>query len=239
MSENSNTKKKGSKVVIGILFIAVAVLIIVNEFFFGGRLNIFELIIAVGLILIAVYSAKKRMYTGVFFPLAFAYIICTNDNAIRGMDGGTVLLIALLLSIGCHLAFSRNRKNISDFNSCCNNPYREAAVDDSNYVSVRCSFTGVNKKVTSRELKKVEIYSSCAGIMLDLSQATVASDQLLVSIEATLSGIEIYVPADWRIDNRLSCTMAGVEDKSYSGGNGPVMVLEGDLSISGIKIVRV
>lgn len=240
MNETGSDRRYCTKIIIGLVCIVTAILILINDSLFGGEIHIFKLVLILCLAAFTIYSAKRRMYTGVFFPIAFIYILCADDFGIYGVGAATALFIALLLSVGCHLLFGRNHNSIHDFDTCCkDNPYREAAVDDSNYVSVRCSFTGVNKKVTASSLKKVEIYTSFAGIMLDLSQASLGTDRLPINIEAGFSGVELYIPSNWVVENNLRCVLAGVEDKRAGLANGPVVVLEGDLHLAGIKILRV
>ena len=74
--------------------------------------GVFSLLFTVVCIAVIVASIPHVHFGGILFPLAFIAIIYDKPLGITAITPWTVLLAALLLTIGLHLIFGRFRKKI-------------------------------------------------------------------------------------------------------------------------------
>lgn len=235
----------------GTFLVALAGFLLLNEIVFKGKFHPFMFVANCFLVVFAIGSFKKRFYTGVFFPLAFIYILSHDKLGLGNLSGGFVLLIALLLCVGCSLICKKNDDNRINRDlhehheqyhkhfDMENGP--EVSYDDSSFVNISSSFFAVNRKITSPELRQIDINTSFSGIKLDLTEAVNAASTVTVNLNASFSGTELIIPAGWLIDNRTGGFAAGIKEKGArpTGDSGVTLVLQGTMSFSGIDIIRV
>lgn len=66
-------------------------------------------------------------------------------------------------------------------------------------------------------------------------------NEAIVNIEASCSGIELFIPKKWRVENQLNCVISGVEEKGrkIEEDNQKKLILKGKVSLSGITIIYI
>ncbi|MBS2905268.1 hypothetical protein KFV96_29570, partial [Klebsiella pneumoniae] len=61
-----------------------------------------------------------------------------------------------------------------------------------------------------------------------------------VQINATCSGIELFLPKEWTIENHISTTLSGIDEKNRNTPDGSAtLLLIGEITLSGITITFV
>lgn len=82
------------------------------------------------------------------------------------------------------------------------------------------------------------INATFGGVVLDLRKTTLPEGETCLEIDATLGGVELYIPGDWLIESRFHTVLGGVEDKrlisqpDYSRK----LILQGNLTFGGCEI---
>ncbi len=82
------------------------------------------------------------------------------------------------------------------------------------------------------------IKSTFGGVLIDLRKAALPEGETYLNVSAIFGGVELYVPDEWLIDNRLHAILSGVEDKrrviktDYSRR----LILHGTLIFGGCEI---
>ncbi|MBC7508244.1 MAG: hypothetical protein H7320_05760 [Ferruginibacter sp.] len=114
------------------------------------------------------------------------------------------------------------------------------STDSNDYLMVRSVFSGVVKKVVSKNFQGGHISCVFGGAEIDLSQADM-SGQILLKLEALFGGIKLIVPPHWAIQNEIEGVFHGVDDKrrfnpDASINPGKVLVLKGSAVFGGIEI---
>lgn len=101
------------------------------------------------------------------------------------------------------------------------------------------NFMGGSKKSVSGDFGGGEINNMMGSVQLDLSNATLASDQVL-DVSLMMGAVKVIVPKDMRIDVGASAFLGGVEDKSEEGNpaEGPVLHIYGSIFMGGLNIDR-
>lgn len=103
-------------------------------------------------------------------------------------------------------------------------------------------FSGAQKYIDSQNLKSVEIINKAGGMEVYLDNAKAAGDKVYMRIECYASGLEIYIPRSWKIENTVNCFMGAVEEPSGitdDAVNDVTLVLSGTVKAAGVEIIRV
>jgi hypothetical protein len=64
-----------------------------------------------------------------------------------------------------------------------------------------------------------------------------AKDTAVLKLDISFSGVELYVPRSWHIENRTNVFLGGIEDEKY--GNvvyTNTLIITGDVSLAGVEI---
>ncbi len=245
-------RKKKSGLLFGVGLIIFVVFFLFDRIILGGHVHPITLMITVALLVVSGHSIYHRFFTGVFFPLAFVYIINYNTIGIGRFTQGAALLVAVCLSVGVSMIYSSiNKKQEKSYND---HPERfcEISIDDSKHVRCTAFFTGISKKVVSEELKTVEVICNFSGAVIDLTEAAVPSGKLDLNIIAKLGGVELYIPQSWTVVDNTTKYIAGITDDKKTKscctepGKEPqiksenvVVTMTGELKVSGVSIIKI
>jgi hypothetical protein len=75
-------------------------------------------------------------------------------------------------------------------------------------------WAGKQRRVASASFRRGDLTAVMGGIELDLRAAGTATGEAIIDVFVMWGGIEIWVPPDWAVVNKVGVLMAGVEDKS-------------------------
>lgn len=72
-----------------------------------------------------------------------------------------------------------------------------------------------------------------------LDKAKVPSKRLEIEIKNSFGGVEIYVPANWIVENELNCSFGGYDEegtKAPTDAESVTVVIKGSANLSGVTI---
>jgi predicted membrane protein len=97
---------------------------------------------------------------------------------------------------------------------------------------------GLTRKNSSKEFQGGEATAIMGGAEIDLSEAELAGGEAVLDLFAMWGGIDIIVPGDWMVENRVTPLLGGVEDSRKTVGKDPAkrLVLRGFAVMGGIEI---
>jgi hypothetical protein len=99
---------------------------------------------------------------------------------------------------------------------------------------------GLALVVDSPRWKGGALSATMSGVQLDLRRAALADEEVRLDLSLFMSGLELYVPAHWRVVNDLTPFMAAVEDKTEprpdAAGVQQRLVLRGSLTMGAVTI---
>ena len=75
-----------------------------------------------------------------------------------------------------------------------------------------------------------------------MDKAIPSGNEVHVRIECLCGGVEVYIPRDWKIDNKIVATMGAVDihgNYTDEAINDVKMILTGNVKFGGIEIIRV
>jgi len=234
----------------GVLFLAAAGLVIATSFGWLSlfSMNIWWLILMIFLFIITIASLIHLNWFGVFFPAAGILTVLNSQNLLVNWNGqmvGGIFATALLLSIAFSILFHhkgyRNwRREIGKHKFDDYSDVSES-LDDEKVVAVRANMGEAIKYVNSKNLEKVLIECKLGAVKIYFDNAKIAGKELLVHINCSLGGVEMYVPKTWRVVSGLNAMAGGVSEKNRAEltADSPVVQLSGNANLGGVEIIYV
>jgi len=241
---------KNKKWILGIYFILASVFVLLNQLGYFQTVDLLSLVFTILLIPIVVGSLIHREFAGIFFPLAVLGIIYAEPLGITNLVPWTVLLIALLASIGFSILFPhRWHRHIhigafsgKDFTNEIENEHFHEVIDceDGEIIEMNVACNGAIKYINSENFKKANIHVTLGGLKVYFEKAKPAGKEVEINISSTLSGTVLYIPRTWKIISRVNISLSGIEEKnSHNSETDCTAIITGNITLSGIEIIYV
>jgi Cell wall-active antibiotics response 4TMS YvqF len=112
---------------------------------------------------------------------------------------------------------------------------REILTDESTSTN-RAVLSGIERRISSPDFRAAEASAFMGGVKLDFREATMEGDEARIDVSAIMGGIDIRVPRNWNVINRVTPIMGGVEDHTYSADGNKRVVIEGTVFMGGLEI---
>lgn len=237
----------------GSFLILAAAYLVVSQMGYLPKMGPFTLIFTVVCLAVMISSIPRLNFGGILFPLAFIGIMYDKQLGITAITPWTILLVALLATIGLHLLFGRFRKKhrhwhihphkeISGYDTESANGKDDADTEsvEDEFVWIRVSFSSVIRYITSANLQTVNIEASFGSAEVYFDHASIPSGNVTVNVDVNFSGVELYVPHNWQVINHVSSSFGAVnEENKHIGELTGTLTLEGSNSFGGITIIYV
>jgi predicted membrane protein len=233
---------KKERIFWGILFILTGIFLVVSKLGFFPDINVFSFLLTIFLAVVIVRSAISVNFAGILFPIAFLCIIYDKQLGITAITPWTVLLAALFGSIGLSIIFQKksgwgkvrrsSRENVQYF--------EKIDVEDGSDVRFDTSFGASIKYINTDEFEHAEFSCSFGALKVYFDNAVMKNGSAVVRIDASFSGVELYVPKSWRVEDKTSVFLGGVSEKNRGGQVlTDTLTLVGDICFSGVEIIYV
>lgn len=222
----------------GIFFVAAAVFVIASQVTSFAAIGFWSIVAAVLLAAVFIQSLIRLNYFGIFLPLALAYLIFQHPLGLIAISGWLLVLAAVLLSIGFSSIFSSRPL-------WTKHPRRDAGYahvvgsDDDNNPSVKASFNSICEYFHSNALKTAELSASFASLEVYFDEVQLDPEGAEIYLNCSFGSIELYFPKNWRVVDRLQCSLGGVENdqrRNIPGDDSPRVLLTGNVSFGGVEI---
>ncbi|TVP51592.1 MAG: hypothetical protein EA341_05010 [Mongoliibacter sp.] len=181
---------------------------------FNLPFNIFPYMIPIGLIILGIYLIIKRKSDHKAFQDSFSESMKKFDKS---------------------MGFNSDSSNTDE--SEPNFGYKSS--DHADYVDAQAIFTGIERRVLSKNLKGGKVSAIFGGTDIDLSQADIL-DGAAINVEVAFGGVKLIVPANWDLQINVTNIFAGVEDKRMyqpvPSGETKTLKIYGSVIFGGIEI---
>jgi predicted membrane protein len=102
-------------------------------------------------------------------------------------------------------------------------------------------FGGAKLRSDTKDFRGGKLFAVFGGYEIDLTKADIAQDEVLLDVTAIFGGIEIRLPAHWRIVSKVTPILGGFEDKTdYPKADLPggpkTLILQGLAMFGGIEV---
>lgn len=228
----------------GVFFILAAVIIVLNQMGLLIGVSTISLIITLLLIPVIITSIRHWSFGGILFPLAIIGILYAEPLGIQNLIPWPILGVALFLTIGLHFIFPHHRKYEQSYSHHHDDSeeWTEEKVDagGDGEIDLITKFTGSVKYINSEKLRKVNIDCSFGGMKVYFDNSKLQTDEAIIDVNISFGGVELYLPKDWAIVDKVNCVLGGIEEKNRNQSNATkTIILKGKVSFSGITIIYV
>ena len=87
---------------------------------------------------------------------------------------------------------------------------------------------------------KLSLDCSFGPIKVYFDNAKLNNGRGIVRIDASFSGVELYIPKTWTVENRVSTSFAGVDEKNRNIGTlDNILTIVGSASFAGVEIIYI
>ncbi len=231
-------------VAIGSLFLAKEMGMLIPHWIFSWKM----LLIAIGLFVGVKHGFQRG---GWLIPILIGSVFLLRDNfpelAISHYIWPIVIIfIGLLIMFkprrrhcGNHRAYRKwNRHQHWQQKSEQWSAWQEKKNSD-NYLEVNSVFSGIEKKIITKDFKGGEINVVFGGAEINLSQADFEG-RIELEIHTIFGGTKLIIPPHWEVKSDVTAVMGSFEDKRnvVKDLNAPVklLVIKGDVVFGGIDV---
>jgi len=231
---------KKEKVFWGILFVLMGVFLIISKLGYFPNLNVISLLLTAFLVAVIVKSLARLNFSGILFPIAFICIIYDKQLGITNITPWTVLIAALLGSIGLSMIFHKRTKWVNFKFDSEDYKFEKIDVEDESYVSVKSSFGSSIKYINTDNFEQADFNCSFGAMKVYFDKAIMSNDNAIVRINAICSGIELYVPKTWHIDDKTNVFLGAINEKNRNNEiTTNTLTLVGDIKFTGVEIIYI
>lgn len=230
---------KRHRIFTGITLIILSIILIISKFGFLNDFGIWSLLFTIFLIYVIIKSIYPINFGGILFPIAFLCIIYNKQLNIEVLTPWTVLIVAALGTIGLSMIF-HGKEGHRNYNRIGNYKFDVIDSEDESNVVQKTSFSATTKYINSENFKQADFDCTVGAMEIYFDKANVKEGKAIVRINAYCSGINLYVPKKWNIENHLEVFLSGVEQKNGNEPDGlTTLVLIGNIKLSGVEIIFV
>jgi predicted membrane protein len=226
----------------GLFFIVAGVFVILDQFYNYTNITLLSLLLTIFIVAFLIKSLYRLSFTGILFSLAFLCIIYSEPLHLESITPIPVLLAALFGSIGLSILFNRNyfyKKSYCDRNH--DEQFSEiinGADDEEVDFGVNCGSS--IKYINSENFKMANLKCHLGAMKVYFDNAKIKGDSATINVDVSLSGVELYIPKEWKIVNKTDVTLGSVELKNNSYTKSEKTVyLNGKVSLGGVEIVYI
>jgi cell wall-active antibiotic response 4TMS protein YvqF len=110
-----------------------------------------------------------------------------------------------------------------------------------NYLHVECMFSGTRRKIETQDFEGGKVTVVFGGAEIDLRSAETKREEITIKAEAVFGGIELWVPAHWKVILRGSAVGGNFEDKTFppaagAPANAPRLIVTGAAVFGGVVV---
>jgi hypothetical protein len=117
-------------------------------------------------------------------------------------------------------------------------PAMRAAADSSNVLSGTAIMSGLDRTIDAQAFHGGELTAIMGGGKIDLTRARITNGPAVINIFALMGGMELRVPENWVVENKVVYFMGGAEDKTRRSSETPSqrLILKGFVMMGGVEI---
>ena len=114
-----------------------------------------------------------------------------------------------------------------------------SGADSDDHIQTSSIFSGVNRKILSKNFQGGSISCIFGGAEIDMTQADI-NGRVVIRVDQVFGGIKLKVPPNWIVQNEINGVFHGVDEKrnpqSFAADPSKTLVLKGSCIFAGIEI---
>jgi len=225
-----------------------ATFVLANQFGDFLNIGIGSIIVAVLSLAFIVQCIVRLSFSPLPIPLAILYYVFQAPLGLPYLQIWTLLLAALLATIGLFVLLPRKHwhksttwgGNMHHSRGDGHEPQmRTEDGGNENNPSVNVRFGGVSRYLHSDCLETAQLYCNFGALEVFFDKAELSPNGAVANCNCSFGGMTIFVPKHWHVIDDLNCTLGGVEiDNRFATPteNAPQLTLTGNVLLGGIEI---
>jgi len=230
-----------SKVMWGLVLLLAAAFVLTNNFVCFTNISIGKIVIAILALAFIVQCLARLHIAPLVIPLAVLYVVFRRELGLPEIQTWKLIAAAVLAFIGLGILIpgryhSCNKCNNSGESSEQKKIPTEGNKDNNPYVSV--NFGAVSRSLNADSLETVRLSCNFGAMEIFFNQVELSPNGAEADISCSFGGIQLFIPKHWQVIDKLNCTLAGVDNKSFTAPaeNAPRLTLNGNVSLGGVEV---
>ncbi len=248
-----SSKKSGNNYFWGVFLLLAGVFLVVSQMGLLPDAGVVEILLTIACVAILINGLAHVSFGCILFSLAFIGILYDKELGITAITPWTILVAALLGTIGLNLIFGKLKRNFRRKHMQGGYEYHhkgihmsaEKDVEDSQSmegenIMISTTFSSAIRYVNSNDLRYASISANFGGVTAYFDNASIPTGNAVLNVGVNFSGVEIYVPKSWKVINHVNAVFGGVEEKGQQAEpETATLTLEGACHFGGITIYYV
>jgi predicted membrane protein len=237
---NFNPLQSSRRESTGLVIIAIGFALLLNTMNilpFGDILARYWLplmFIAIGAYQLWKARGTQGLVGGLFFVL-FGLLYFLSKLYVWDVSFGKMIGPAILMWIGISMLFKNQRPKRVHAGKLRS----EATVEDGNYIEANSFLGGFNRKCSSQQFTGGELNAFMGGGKIDFREADLKSGVAMIEVFVMMGGIELQIPRDWTVEQRLTPILGGCENKTHpEPGSTKRLVIQGAAIMGGVMVTN-
>lgn len=224
----------------GLSLILCGIALIIYKLGYFSDTNIFTILFTIFLVGIIIKSALKANFAGILFPIALICIDYDEQLGITAITPWTVLIAALLGSIGLSMVFNKHPKWSRRKSSWDSSKFNTIDTEDESHIKLKTSFAGSIKYINTDKFEQADLKCSFGAMKVYFDNAVLCEGKGYVNIEAFFSGVELYIPRNWTVENISTTSFSAITEKNRNEGTADnILTICGCIDFSGVEIIYI
>jgi len=220
----------------GIFLIVSGIALIINKLGYFPYIDFFT----VFLVYIIIKSVLKVNFVGILFPIAFICINYDKQLGITAITPWTVLIAALLGSIGLSMVFNKHPKWARRKSNWGSSKFSPIDTEDESHIKLKTSFAGSIKYINTDKFEQADLKCSFGAMKVYFDNAVLHEGEGFVNIESSFSGIELYIPRNWTVKDISTTSFGAITEKNRNEGTADnILTICGYIDFSGVEIIYI
>lgn len=221
---------------LGLFLIVNGIALIINKLGYFPYIDSFT----VFLIYIIIKSALRVNFAGILFPIAFICIAYDKQLGITAITPWTVLIAALLGSIGLSMIFNKHSMWARRKSNWDSSKFNTIDTEDESHIKLHTSFAGSIKYINTDKFEQADLKCNFGAMKVYFDNAVLHEGKGVVVIESSFSGIELYIPRNWTVEDISTTSLSSITEKNRNEGTADnILTICGDISFSGVEIIYI
>jgi len=224
----------------GVVLLLAAAFVLTNKFIGFADIGIGSIVISILALAFIIQCLARFHIAPIVIPLAVLYFIFRARLGLPEIQTWKLITATVLAFIGLNILLpqrrSYNQCNNSDRSGDHQKIQTDGNKDNNPYVGV--NFGAISRSLNADSLETVRLSCNFGAMEIYFNQAELSPNGAVADISCSFGGIQLYVPRHWQVIDRMHCTLAGVNIKSFTAPaeNAPRLTLNGSVSMGGVEV---
>jgi hypothetical protein len=237
-------KSKFSNLFWGVILLLAAAFVLTNKYIGFADIGIGSIVISILALAFIVQCIANLHIAPIVIPIAVLYFIFREPLGLPVIQTWKLIVATVLAFIGLNILLPKRHSYNKCNNSCGageqqrqqRNIPADGNKDNNPYVGV--NFGAVSRSLNADSLETVRLSCNFGAMEIYFNQVELSPNGAEADINCSFGGIQLFIPKHWQVIDKLHCTLAGVNVKSFTAPaeNAPRLTLNGSVSLGGVEV---